>query len=179
MTANQIRRVIPSQKQALSDAELIDLVQRRQTFLYFFGTGCIHRAALRAIEEGSIRIQRMMQSRSAVQVLASWPSSSQGKRMDCAGGRRSASCAHARSPRARDLPPRTFSAPYEWSQWRHRAVQPKGRWRRISSRPRFFFRDCCEAAAGSSSTSAKRSTSSRQVAFMSATRAATIDPPSP
>ncbi len=98
MTANQIRRVIPSQKQALSDAELIDLVQRRQTFLYFFGTGCIHRAALRAIAEGSIRIQRMMQSRSAVQALAAWPSSSQGKRMDYAGGRRSASCAHARSP---------------------------------------------------------------------------------
>ncbi|MBG0796305.1 hypothetical protein IYX23_01155 [Methylocystis sp. L43] len=36
MTANQIRRVIPSQKRALSDAELIDLVQR-QTVLYFLG----------------------------------------------------------------------------------------------------------------------------------------------
>lgn len=35
MTANQIRRVIPSQKPALSDAELLDLVQR-QTFLYFW-----------------------------------------------------------------------------------------------------------------------------------------------
>ncbi len=33
----------------------------------FFGTGCIHRAALRAIAEGSIRIRRMMPSRSAVQ----------------------------------------------------------------------------------------------------------------
>ena len=58
-------------KSLLSDAALLDLVQR-QTFL-FFGTGRIKRAGLRATALALSPSPRTISLRSAVRVSASWP----------------------------------------------------------------------------------------------------------